>query len=61
MPHLLDPPQLLSKSAYYAALDELDALMATDPDAPVDHRFDELIALIDEYEARCRSAGSMAP
>ena len=55
MPHLLDPPQLQSRTAYYAALDELDALMAADPDSPANHRFDELIALIDEYEARCRT------
>jgi hypothetical protein len=61
MPHLLDPPQLPSETAYYAALDELDALMATDPDAPADHRFDELIALIDEYEARCRPLRDAAP
>lgn len=54
MPHLFDPPHLQSETAYYAALDELDALMATDPASPTGHRFDELIALIDEYEARCR-------
>ena len=54
MPHLLDPPHLETEAAYYAALDELDALMSTEPDAPAGNRFDELLALIDEYESRCR-------
>ena len=52
MPHLLDPPRLDNASAYLAALDELEELMATDPDTPAGRRFDELVALIDEYEAR---------
>ena len=52
MPHLLDPGQLGDRKAYLAALDELDALMATDPDTPAGRRFDELVALIEEYEAR---------
>jgi HTH-type transcriptional regulator/antitoxin HigA len=52
MPHLLDPDQLTSESAYFAALDELEDLMATDPDTPAGHRFDELVALIEDYETR---------
>jgi hypothetical protein len=54
MPHLFDPPQLDTEAAYYAALDELDQLMSIDPDTPTGHRFDELLALIDDYESRCR-------
>ncbi len=52
MPHLLDPAQLTSESAYLAALDELEDLMATDPDTPTGRRFDELVALIEDYESR---------
>jgi antitoxin component HigA of HigAB toxin-antitoxin module len=52
MPHLLDPPRLDNETAYLAALDELEQLMATDPDTPAGRRFDELVALIEEYEAR---------
>ena len=52
MPHLLDPARLDCEAAYLAALDELDELMATDPDTPTGHRFDELVALIEEYEVR---------
>ena len=52
MPHLLDPAHLDCEAAYLAALGELEELMATDPDTPAGRRFDELIALIDEYEMR---------
>lgn len=52
MPHLLDPARLDCEAAYFAALDELEELMATDPDTPAGRRFDELVALIEEYEAR---------
>jgi hypothetical protein len=52
MPHLLDPPRLENETAYLAALDELDELMATDQDTPTGRRFDELVALIEDYEAR---------
>jgi HTH-type transcriptional regulator/antitoxin HigA len=52
MPHLFDPPHLDTEVAYQAALDELEALMAADPDTPAGHRFDELVALIEDYEAR---------
>jgi hypothetical protein len=55
MPHLLDPPRLDNEAAYLAALDELDKLMATDPDTPAGRRFDELVDLIEDYEARRRS------
>jgi HTH-type transcriptional regulator/antitoxin HigA len=52
MPHLLDPRVLRDEAAYAAALDELDDLMLADPDTPAGRRFDELVALIEEYEAR---------
>ena len=52
MPHLLDPPHLETEAACLAALDELEALIATDPDTPAGRRCDELLALIEAYEAR---------
>ena len=52
MPHLLDPPYLDTEAAYLAALDELEALMAEDPDTPAGRRCDELLALIEDYESR---------
>ncbi len=52
MPHLLDPARLDCEAAYRVALNELEELMATDPDTPAGRRFDELAALIEEYEAR---------
>ena len=52
MPHVLDPPHLDNQAAYLAARDELEELMATDPDTPAGRRFDELVALIEDYEAR---------
>ena len=55
MPHVLDPQRFDNEAAYLAALDELDELMATDPDTPAGRRFDELLELIEEYEARRRA------
>jgi hypothetical protein len=52
MAHVLDPKTLQTEAAYLAALDELDSLLATDPDTPAGHRFDELVALIEAWEAR---------
>jgi antitoxin component HigA of HigAB toxin-antitoxin module len=52
MPHLLDPQRIDNDSKYLAALDELDALMAEEPDAGAERRIDELFALIEEYELR---------
>jgi len=51
MSHLLDPPRLTSEAAYVAALDELEDLMLADPGTPGGRRFDELVTLIEEYEA----------
>jgi hypothetical protein len=52
MPHLFDPKQIDTHATYLAALHELDALMAEDPDAAANRRIDELFALIEEYELR---------
>ncbi|MBS0322038.1 MAG: hypothetical protein JSR18_15960 [Proteobacteria bacterium] len=52
MAHLLDPSRLDSESAYASALDELESLLLSDPDTPAGRRFDELVALIEDYEAR---------
>ncbi|MEO8753051.1 MAG: hypothetical protein ABI624_10260 [Casimicrobiaceae bacterium] len=37
---------------YAAALDELDDLVLAEPGTPPGRRFDEIVRLIDEYEAR---------
>ncbi len=52
MPHLLDPKRIDSHACYLAALHELDALMAEDPDAAANRRIDELFALVEDYEYR---------
>jgi antitoxin component HigA of HigAB toxin-antitoxin module len=52
MSHFLDPLCLCNEAAYVAALDELEDLMLADPDTPGGRRFDELVVLIEEYEAR---------
>jgi hypothetical protein len=50
MPHLLDPLRIANRSTYLAALDELDALIAEEPEASASQRIDELFALIEHYE-----------
>lgn len=52
MPHLLDPKRIDTHATYLAALHELDALMAEDPDAAANRRIDELFALVEDYEYR---------
>ena len=52
MPHLLDPDHIANDRAYSAALAELEELMLCDPDTPAGRRFDELIGLIEDFEAR---------
>ncbi len=52
MPHLLDPKRIETQASYLAALDELDTLLAEEPDTSAGHRIDELFALIEEYEMR---------
>ena len=51
MPHLLDPPALADEAEYAKAQDELERLMLADPGTPGGRRFDELVVLIEEYEA----------
>ena len=60
MPHLLDPKHIATQATYLAALHELDALMAEDPDVAAHHRIDELFALIEEYELRLPEPASRA-
>jgi len=52
MAHLLDPASITTEAAYAAALDELEDLMLADPGTPGGRRFDELVDLIEEYEAQ---------
>lgn len=52
MAHLFDPPALKDDAAHALALDELEHLMLADPGTPGGRRFDELVRLIEEYEAR---------
>ena len=52
MTHALDPTRLADDRDYAAALDELEQLMLADPDTPAGRRFDDLVLLIEEYEAR---------
>lgn len=56
MAHVLEPRELQSEAAYLAALDELDSLLSTDPDTPAGFRFDELVDLIEAWEARHHEA-----
>jgi HTH-type transcriptional regulator/antitoxin HigA len=58
MSHILDPKRLLNDDDYCAAMNELEGLMAADPDTPQGRRFDELAALIDDYEGAHPSAGA---
>ena len=52
MSHLFDPHALHDDVEYTAAIDELEQLLLADPDTPAGRRFDELIALIEEFDAR---------
>jgi HTH-type transcriptional regulator/antitoxin HigA len=52
MSHLFDPEALHDDVEYAAAIDELEQLLLADPDTPAGRRFDELIALIEEFDAR---------
>ena len=60
MGHLLDPKRIDTEANYLAALDELDALLAEEPDTSAGHRIDELFALIEEYEMRQPAQASRA-
>ena len=37
---------------YAAAIDELEELMLSEPDTPAGRRFDELVGLIEDFDAR---------
>jgi hypothetical protein len=50
-PHLHAPSYLRNDAAYAAALDELEDLMLAEPGTPGGQRFDELVVLIEDYEA----------
>jgi hypothetical protein len=52
MGHCMDPSRLRDYSQYEAALRELEDLMLSDPDTPAGRRFDELIALVEEFDSR---------
>ncbi|HEY7905103.1 MAG TPA: hypothetical protein VIH36_16755 [Casimicrobiaceae bacterium] len=52
MSHILDPERLANDADYSAALSELEDLMLADPDTPAGRRFDELVHLIEDFEAR---------
>lgn len=52
MSHATDPAGLASDADYVAALDELEALLLADADTPAGRRFDDLVGLIEDYEAR---------
>ena len=48
------PPDIVAlrdDNAYVAAMDELDGLALAEPDTPAGRRFDELVRLIEEYDA----------
>ena len=60
MPHVLDPKRIDTQLSYLAALAELDALMAEEPDTVASHRVDELFTLIEEYELRQPAPTSLA-
>jgi len=52
MPDPTDSRRIADDAQYLAALDELEDLMLADPGTPGGRRFDDLVLLIEEYEAR---------
>jgi HTH-type transcriptional regulator/antitoxin HigA len=52
MSHVLDPKTLHDDVQYAAAIHELEQLLLADPESSEGRRFDELIALIEEFDAR---------
>jgi hypothetical protein len=53
MAHLLDPHRI-TDDEYRAARGELEELLGLRFDRPADHRVDELLDLIENYEASVR-------
>lgn len=52
MSHKLQPSRLRDQVEYHAALRELEQLFLCDPNSPAGHRFDHLVAIIDEFDCR---------
>jgi hypothetical protein len=52
MPDSPDSPRIGNEAQYLSALDELEDLMLADPGTPAARRFDELVLLIEDYDAR---------
>lgn len=48
----LRPSRLRDQAEYHAALRELEELFLCDPNSPAGHRFDQLVAMIDEFDCR---------
>jgi hypothetical protein len=47
-----DDDAILDERGYHAALEQLEGLLLSDPDTPAGRRFDGLVRLVEEYEAR---------
>ena len=56
----LKPSRLRDHAEYHAALRELEELFLCDPGSPAGHRFDQLVAMIDEFDGRPDNAGQPA-
>jgi len=50
---------LRDREEYHAALRELEELFLCDPNSPAGRRFDQLVAMIDEFD--CRRDGDQTP
>ncbi len=48
----LDNESIQDQREYIAALDQLEALILCDPDTAAGRRFDALVQMIEDYEAR---------
>jgi len=48
----LKPSRLRDHAEYHAALRELEELFLCDPGSPAGYRFDQLVAMVDEYDCR---------
>ena len=57
MSNRLQPSRLSDYEEYHAALRELEELFLCDPDSPAGRRFDQLVAMIDEFD--CRTGDAM--
>ncbi len=55
----LKPSRLRDREEYHAALHELEELFLCEPNSPAGRRFDQLVAMIDEFD--CRREGGQSP